>query len=342
MTNGDPRLSVVLPAYNAEDTLNTAVESIVGQTESDLQLIIVDDGSTDATPRLIRDWQRKDNRITALFEEHKGIAAALNRGLREAEAPYVARMDADDYSQPERLEKQADFLDIHDDIGVVSCLVEHWSDASGEQEGYAHYVKWINSLTESEEIAVNRFIESPLAHPSVMFRRELIEQHGGYRQGAFPEDYELWLRWLSQGVRIRKIPEVLFRWRDREQRLSRTHERYSTEAFYRLKAQYLSQWLEEHNPAHPEVIVWGAGKTSRARADYLTRYGIRISAYIDVDPNKVGNIIDGRPVFGYKELPLQRPSFIVSYVGLRSVNSEIRDILESNGYELKKDFIFAA
>lgn len=139
-----------------------------------------------------------------------------------------------------------------------------------------------------------------------------------------------------------KIPEILLKWRDQPNRLSRTHERYSTEAFHRIKAKYLAKWLADHNPRHPEIIVWGAGKSSRNRAEYLTDYGIHITSYIDVDPNKIDQIIQGRPVLSHNDIPPNEECFIVSYVGNRGVNKQISDHLNTRDYRLGKHFIFAA
>lgn len=337
----NPRISVVMPVYNAEETLDPAIQSIINQTTDDFELIIVDDGSGDRSSEIIDRWHQQESRIHALHRKHQGIVPTLNAGLQKAHGQYIARMDADDRSLPQRLQKQARFLDEHPSVGLVSCLVKHDGDAS-QQQGYAHYVDWINSLTSYEEISLHRFIESPLAHPSVMFRRNLLEQCGGYRNGPFPEDYELWLRWLEQDVRMTKLPEVLLEWHDRSDRLSRTHPRYSTEAFYKTKAQYLARWLQNNNPRHPEVAIWGAGRSSRKRAELLTDHGIRITHYIDVDPNKIGEKMEGRPVISYQEIPQMNKSFIVSYVANRGVNQQISTHLNDLGYRLGTDFIFAA
>ena len=114
---------------------------------------------------------------------------------------------------------------------------------------------WTNGLLTHEEIALARFVESPLAHPSVMFRRSLVERWGGYAEGAFPEDYELWLRWLDAGVRMEKLADPLLIWNDSPTRLSRRDPRYAAEAFYRVKARYLARWLA---PQHAQGTVHGA------------------------------------------------------------------------------------
>jgi len=334
-------ISVVMPVFNAEKTINEAIQSILSQTCKDFEFIIVDDGSTDSSPRIIEQWAQKDGRIISIFNDHRGIVESLNAGIEQANGKYIARMDADDISRPTRLEKQAAFLDNHPGAGLVSCLVEYLGDRN-EQEGYARYVDWINSLTTPEEIQLNRFIESPLAHPSVCFRSSLIQKHGGYRAGEFPEDYELWLRWLEKGTEMHKLAEVLVRWRDQEDRLSRNHPRYSSKAFYKTKAGYLARWLVQNNPYHPYIVVWGAGRTSRKRAELLTQYGIRITQYVDVDPGKTGQRIQRRPVRTPEDIPADGTQFIVSYVGNRGVNQQISDFLENRGYRLGKNFIFAA
>lgn len=341
MPHAAPPVSIVLPVYNAADTLDEAMGSICHQSFPDFELLVIDDGSRDASPDIIQKRARTDQRVRPIRTRHKGIVHALNTGLDSARGTYIARMDADDVSLPKRIEKQHAFLDAHPRTGLVACLVEHKGN-EGKTAGYRHYVQWINTLTTFEQISLCRFIESPLAHPSVMFQKKLVSQYGGYRKGCFPEDYELWLRWLEQGVRIEKIPEVLLGWRDTPGRLSRTESRYSTDAFYHLKARYLSRWLERHNPHHPDVIVWGAGRTSRRRAEYLVPHGIRISAYVDVDPKKIGNTVQDRPVVGLQDIPPAGLSFIVSFVGLRDINNKIYNFLSARNYTQGKDYIFAA
>ena len=226
-------------------------------------------------------------------------------------------------------------------MGLVACRVEFGGNREA-QAGYAAYVDWTNSLLEPEAIALNRFVESPLAHPSVMFRRELVDRFGGYRQGAFPEDYELWLRWLDAGVRMAKLPEVLLTWSDPPGRLSRTDGRYSVRAFYECKLEYLARWLAANNPRHPEVIVWGAGRETRKRAELLVRHGIRIVAYVDIDPRKLGQTIHGRPVLREDDLPAPGRGFVVSCVGSRGARDDIRGRLSGRGDVEGVHFILAA
>jgi len=336
-----PRISVVMPVWNAQNTLDTAVRSIQEQTEHDWELIAVDDGSTDETPRLLAAFAREDARVRFLRTPHRGIVAALNSGMAVARATLIARMDADDRSLPDRLRCQADFLNAHPDIGLVGCRARFGGD-SKTAAGLALYVEWNNSLCTPEAITSNRFIESPLVHPSVVFRRELIERFGAYRDGDFPEDYELWLRWIEAGVRMAKLPETLLVWNDPPARLTRSDARYAPRNLFACKAPFLARWLECNNPHHPEVVVWGAGRETRKRAEALTHHGVRITAYVDIDPRKIGNVISGRPVLSPDDLPRPDACFLVSCVGSRGARDDIRERLTRRGWIEGRNMIMAA
>jgi len=325
------RVSVLLPVYNEEELAGRAIESITRQSERDLEVLVVDDGSTDTTPALLNRLAARDPRIRVFRREHAGIVAALNFGLEHAAGAYIARMDADDVSYPDRLRLQADFLDRDPGVGLVGSRVEYLGDAR-RHRGLSLFVEWNNSLTEAADIGLYRFVESPFIHPSVMFRRELPERFGAYREGPFPEDYELWLRWLEHGVVMAKLKQHLLSWRERPGRLTRTDPRYSVEAFYRSKAPYLYRWLEAHNPHHPEVIVWGSGRTSRHRLRFLTELGVRVEAFVDIDPRKIGYRIGGAEVIPPEDLPAPERCFVLQWVASRGARAEIEEELQRKGF----------
>ena len=328
------KVSVVMPVYNAEKTVLRALESLRAQTLQPIEIIVVNDGSTDGTMDLLR----RQHDIMLLDHSHRGIAAALNEGITAAAGDYIARMDADDICRPARLEEQASFLDIFRELGLAGCRVAYGGNRI-RQSGYAGYVDWINTLIDPAAIATNRFIESPFAHPSVMFRRELFEQFGAYRNGPFPEDYELWLRWMANGVKAGKVDEELLIWNDPPERLSRTDSRYSTDAFYRIKSEYLALWLKENNPHHPDVIIWGAGRVTRKRAAHLESFGIRVTGFIDLKPRTLEN---GIAVMHHSDIPEPDNAFIISMVGSRGAREKIRAFLKTRGFKEGKSCIFAA
>lgn len=352
---------MVLPVRNAAATVARAVASIRAQTLPDWELIAVDDGSTDGTRGVLRELASREPRMVVFEREHAGVTAAANAAMAAARGDFIARMDADDESHPERLAAQAAFLETaaNRDVGVVGCLVEFGGDrATGE--GYARHVDWVNSLVTPDDIALNRFVEAPLANPSVMFRRELVARHGGYRHGDFPEDYELWLRWLDAGVRMAKVPRTLLTWHDAPTRLTRIDARYDPEAFFRVKAEWIARWLvaarvsvSSHGTGSQETLtrcdtreiyVWGAGRPARKRAAHLTAHGVRIEGYIDVDAKKTGRGVGGTglPVIAPEALPPPGTIFVLGYVARRGVREDVRARLHARGYVEGRDFLMCA
>lgn len=332
-----PAISILLPVRNAQDTVAAAIESVRAQTCADWELLIMDDGSDDGTCPLLSAFASQDRRIAVHRLPPRGIAEALMLGCQECRGEFIARMDADDVMAPTRLEQQREHLLAHPKVGLVSCRVRF----GGTEAGYAAHVDWINSLMTPDAMALRRFVEAPVAHPSVMFRRGLLDPHGGYRAGEFPEDYELWLRWLQAGVLFGKVDAELLTWNDPPQRLSRQDSRYSVEAFYRMKCLYLAGWLKE-NAEDREIWLWGAGRVTRRRFDALETHGIRITGFIDVDPSKRGQHRDGRPVRMADDLPDPSNAFVLAGVGARGAREKIHHHLTQRGRQEGRDFLLAA
>jgi glycosyltransferase involved in cell wall biosynthesis len=345
-----PKVSVALPCFNAGKTLPAALASLLSQTLADIEIVAVDDGSDDDTWEILQTFAAGDtrpgrpSRLRALRLPHLGVALAGNAAVEAARAPLIARMDADDIALPDRLEAQAALLDADPRLDLVSGLVRFGGDAKA-CAGYALYVDWINTLLTPEDIALNRFVEAPLANPSVLFRRAAFERYGGARPNlgagggaAFPEDYEMWLRWLGLGARMAKVRQEVIVWNDPPTRLSRTDAAYSPEAFARTKAGYLRDWLAVCNPRHPDVWVWGAGRVSRQRLAPLAALGLNVLAYIDIDPKKIGQTVHGVPVLGREALPPRRHDapgdapFVLVNVGSRGARAEILPWLAECGY----------
>jgi len=333
-----PSVSVLLPCFNAAATLEEALASLTCQTMPDFEIVCVDDGSTDATPALLDAWKRRDRRIRLLWTEHAGILAALNTGLKACRAPYVARMDADDRSHPERLRLQAAFLDAHPQTDLVSCRVAGFP-AGQVREGFRVYIEWLNELLSDEQIRRAMFVESPFPHPSVTYRRAAVLRLGGYEDRGWAEDYDLWLRLYLAGSRFAKLEETLLEWRERPERLTRTDARYSLENFLRAKAFYLARGPLAGRGA---VILWGAGMVGRRLSRQLLRQGAPLIGFIDIDPAKIGRTRHGQPIYAPEDLPRlwqssQNPVLLTG-VGARGARRLIRTRLEALGLREGQDW----
>jgi glycosyltransferase involved in cell wall biosynthesis len=329
-----------MPVRDARTTVQAAIDSILRQTLTDWEVIVVDDGSPPDTLHILQSSAAEDARIRLIQNEGSGIVPALNAGLRAVRAPLIARMDADDVCAPGRLQAQTDHMTGDQTLGLVGCLVDFGGNRE-QHEGYALHVDWLNSLVDPDDIFLNRFIESPFAHPSVMFRRELVTQDDGYRNGPFPEDYELWLRWMERGVRMAKVNAHLLTWNDSPDRLSRRDSRYDAEAFYRVKTGYLTRELRRRSKGRT-LWVWGAGRPTRKRAELLVEGGLQIAGYIDIDPDKIGTSIGNRPVIPVESLPSPAEAMVVSYVANRGARELIRQSLVTRAFVEGEDFWMAA
>lgn len=355
-----PAVSILMPVKNGAAHLGECLASIEAQTLTDYELVAVDDGSTDATPALLSEAARRDPRIRPLYQPPAGIVAALELAAAHARAPLLARMDGDDAMMPHRLEAQLHLLGCHPHLALVTCGVQH-HPATPPGPGMEAYCHWLNSLNEPEDFRRERFIESPLAHPAVMMRRDAYEAAGGYRDTPWAEDYDLWLRMLEAGHAMARHPETLLLWRDHPHRSSRRDGRYSPAQFMAAKAHYLVRWLRQRQggdadrpdgASPPEVIVWG-GRTARRMAAMLVAQGVRLLALVDVHPRRIGTHypVPGRqfhapvPVLAPAGLPPPGRHTLLALAGERASvapRSLIRQGAHARGYREGHDFLCLA
>lgn len=201
-----PLVSVILPVYNGAKTIKRAVESILVQSFSNFELIIINDGSNDETPQILNSFT--DSRIKILHQENSGITVALNKGVEAANGKYIARMDADDISLPERLEKQVNFLEAHPDIAVVGCANKIIYQDGKEAVRYRAFTH--------NEIMKNFVKITPVPHSSVIMRKDALIDVGlydpktdGSKKIWMTEDYDLWVRFAKKGYKFANLPDIL-------------------------------------------------------------------------------------------------------------------------------------
>jgi glycosyltransferase involved in cell wall biosynthesis len=205
--NATPQVSVVLAVYNGEKYLRLAVESILAQTFTDYEFIIIDDGSTDDTLGILRHYQTQHSQLRIISRDNKGLTATLNEGLAMARGEFLARMDADDIALPVRLEKQVEYLRGHPETVLVGSRV-----LLIDPEGMAIREQCVEAT--HEEIDAGHLNNGwPVVHPSVMMRTAAVREVGGYREPYnMLEDLDLFLR-LAEVGKLENIPEVLLKYR---------------------------------------------------------------------------------------------------------------------------------
>lgn len=329
-----PRVSILLPVRNEERLLPAALASLFRQTFSDWELIAVNDGSTDATGAILDAAAASDPRVRVLHRPSEGLVAALNTGLEACRAPLVARMDGDDICHPLRLQLQVTFLDKHPEVTLLACRVRHIPRQT-LSDGMRAYETWQNSLLDHTAIMHDRFVESPFTHPSVMFRRHAVQALGSYRDRGWPEDYDLWLRMAHSGARFARLPETLFFWRDRSERMTRTADEYTRAAFRSCKVHHLQQTFLA---GISEVTLWGAGIEGKAWRQALLENGVAVKQWIEVDPRKIGQIIHGAPVTGIETLISGHGKILVT-VGTKGAREQVRNFAARTGLREGVDLI---
>jgi len=340
-------VSVLMPVKNAAAYLREAMDSLLSQTYTEFEVVAVDHASTDDSASILKEYSLKDRRVKVFEFGGASFVDCLNFGIKNCRGGFIARMDADDVCRPERLAMQIEYLDKNSGIGIVGSAVELFgtihNGGNGDngdtvREGYRRYEKWINSLLIPSDIEREIFVESPMPHPSVMMRREILcDRLGGYRDFDGPEDYDLWLRARFAGIKMAKLEKPLIRWRDYPSRLSRRSGRYSRKNFHKLRANYLAKLADGK-----KVVIQGAGTTGRTLGRYLRKQGADITAYIDVNPRRIGGTKLGLPVYPAEAMYSFNGSFLISAVASWGARDLIRGLAEKAGFTEGLDFFCAS
>jgi glycosyltransferase involved in cell wall biosynthesis len=252
-----PAVSILLPVWNGARFLPEALASVLGQSLVDFELVAVDDGSTDETPAILA--AAGDERLRVIRQEHAGLVDALSRAVGEARAPYLARMDADDVSLPERLERQVAFLAARPEAALVIPGVQAM-DEDGRPGATV--------VLPDDDRALRRrlLLRNPFTHGAVVVRAEAVRQAGGYRTdyGA-NEDYDLWRR-IARGWELGALPEVLYRYREHPGAVTRSGVGERVRSRERLRDEL---WRE------PSLLRAARGERDPVEARALAREAVR-------------------------------------------------------------------
>lgn len=315
--------------------LEECLRSIQEQTYSHWELLIVDDGSTDAGPERVRAIGASDHRIQLLQNPAEGIIPALREAFAASSGEFVTRMDSDDIMPPTKLEDMVEGLLQHGEGHIALGQVRYFS-IHGISEGYAKYEAWLNGLTRRGENFREIYKECSIASPCWMVFRTDLLNCGAFEPDRYPEDYDLAFRFYAHGLQCIPSEKLLHYWRDYPERTSRNHEHYALNYFLDLKLDY---FLELDRDAGRPLVLWGAGFKGKSLAKQLVEYGVDFRWICD-NPNKIGKKIYGVPLEHFslvKSIP--HPQSIIS-VAKRGAQKQIRKVLEERQQEEMKDFFF--
>ena len=201
-----PKVSVLMPAYNVEKYVGVAIESILNQTFTDFEFIIINDGSTDNTANIIAEYAKQDSRIRFInHKENRGLVPVLNEGLDLCRGEYIARMDSDDISLPERFAKQVEYMDAHPECGVLGTFLYVFYEDGRKSWIWKHPTKVCYA---------NFFVHNPMGHPTAFIRKDVMNFYNIRYNPEYEhaEDYAIWLDFI-QYTQIHNIPEPLYKYR---------------------------------------------------------------------------------------------------------------------------------
>jgi GT2 family glycosyltransferase len=333
----EPLVSVLVPVRDEAEYLGEALRSLAQQTLEDFEVLVVDDGSVDATADVAAAFAASDRRFRLVRQPRSGVVTAAERARAEARGRYVACMDGDDVARPQRLELQVEALES-EDLAACGGGVSYFS-AERVSDGLRRYEQWLNSLTTVELARRDVFVECPIANPTLFVRREVLAALGGYRETPWPEDYDLVLRLWASGARFRNLASVLLDWRDHPARLSRTSPRYTVEAFARCRVHHLRSTLLRNGR---EAVVWGAGPVGKLFARELLGAQVGVVAFVEVDPRKIGKRIYGVPVVGAHDAAFTSAALALGAVAGPGARARLRELAAAQGRREGVDFVAVA
>lgn len=316
-----------MPVKNAEPFLEDCVKSILDQTESNWELIAVDDSSTDSSLETLQRFAKADDRIHVYQNNGSGIIAALRLAFGQSKGGFITRMDADDKMVPIKLatlkRNLKKFEKHHMATGQVHYFSEHELG-----DGYKRYEAWLNRLTSAGTNFQDIYKECVIPSPCWMVYRNDLIKCDGFNPDTYPEDYDLCFRFYRENLKVIPCNETLHLWRDHDDRSSRNDENYADNRFLELKVNW---FLELDHIADRPLVLWGAGRKGKTIAKLLNEKRVQF-LWVCNNPKKIGKHIHGIKMKSVSELKnMESAQFIVA-VASPIEQTEIQNTLESEAF----------
>ncbi|MCB9185500.1 MAG: glycosyltransferase family 2 protein [Flavobacteriales bacterium] len=320
-------ISILMPVKNAEPFLNDCIESILNQSETNWELIAVDDGSTDSSYDLLQQFAEVDTRIKPLKNNGSGIIDALRLAYANSSGELITRMDADDKMAPDKLKILKRNLKSSGKDHIAVGKVKYFADGT-LGDGYQRYETWLNGLTGTGANYSDIYKECVIPSPCWMVYREDLERCEAFRPNTYPEDYDLCFRFYRENLKVIPCNQVLHYWRDHPTRSSRNDENYADNRFLELKVKWFLKL--DHDP-QKTLILWGAGAKGKAIAKLLIEKNIEF-VWICNNPNKIGKHVYGKEMLPTDAITQAGDAQVIVAVANLIEQEEIRKRLTSEAF----------
>ena len=330
----DP-ISIIMPVKNASPYLKDCIISILRQTESNWELIAVDDHSTDDSFAILQSISDQEDRIKVFSNQGEGIIPALQTAYEKASGQFIHRMDADDLMPENKISLLKEKLKEVGPGNVVTGKVRYFAE-EGVSDGYKKYEAWLNELCENDRHWKSIYKECVIASPAWMLFKEDFEKCGGFNSTIYPEDYDLVFRFYKAGLQVWSVDSIVHLWRDHSERTSRNHPNYQQNAFFKIKLHYFFQL--DHDPAK-KLVVWGAGPKGKIMAQRLQEMEADF-VWASNNPNKHGHDIYDKIMRSIEEIMAIEKKQILITVAQRKAQGQIRQYLKEKGLVQYRDYFF--
>ena len=294
-----------MPVKNAGPYLVPCLDSILAQSHKNWELIAINDGSTDASKRILVDYASKDGRIKVQDNRGSGIVKALQLAYEQCSGQWVHRMDADDLMPESKLKLMFGAAEVG---SLVTGKVEYFCDERTVGEGFFKYVAWLNGLMDGGDFWRDTYKECSIPSSAWLIHKIDFDRIGAFNSALMPEDYDFSFNILKHKFNVIRLQEVVHKWRDSETRTSRNEEQYFPIAYIPIKVHY---FLELHRSESKELVLWGAGKKGKRIAKELIERRV-IFTWVTDNIKKQGKDIYGVILKGEESIGLKKTQLILA------------------------------
>jgi glycosyltransferase involved in cell wall biosynthesis len=330
-----PLISILIPFKNTETFLPECLDSIIEQSYRNWEVIIVDDGSSDRSYKIVSNYTKVDKRFKLFKNPGEGIIEALRFAFEKSSGTYITRMDSDDIMVPNKLEVLLNNLLANSKGYLATGLVSYFSE-TGINDGYKSYETWLNRLTTKGSNYSEIYKECVIPSPCWMIHKNDLIACDAFNPNDYPEDYDLTFRFYKHQMKVIPCDKVLHYWRDYSTRTSRTHEHYAENYFLEIKLRY---FLELDYDSTRPLVVWGAGNKGKTIAKLLNNKNVDF-IWICNNPKKIGKHIYDKELHDFNYLNEIKNAQSIITVANKESQQSIKSFFKSNNKQKMLDYFF--